>query len=189
MSFPKIIAIAGLKGSGKNTVADIIQDLYDKDANFETIAFADPIRKQIEHIFSLDGSDKQYDSFKRSTMLFNVGHPGSQSIYSRRAVREIGMLMRSYDENQFTKYVHDRIESDPSKTWIITDLRFQNELDYLMGYPLGNTLIIKVNRDVEKDNHVTEQGIADEFCGVILNNNGTRDDLTFQIENELNKYI
>jgi len=184
--FPKIIAIAGLKGSGKNTVADIIQTLYDEHVDFETIAFADPIRKQIEHIFSLDGSNKQYDSFKRSTMLFNVGYPGSQSIYSRRAVREIGMLMRSYDEDQFVRYVSTKIISNPNKCWIITDLRFPNELDFLIS---ANALIVKVNRDVEKDNHITEQGIDDKFCNYVFNNNGTKEELTLEIEQAFNPFI
>jgi hypothetical protein len=186
MFFPKVIAVTGLKGSGKNTVANHIIDLYEETHQIKTVAFADPIRKQIEHIFSLNGSDKQYDSFKRSTMLFNVGYPGSQSIYSRRAVREIGMLMRSYDEGQFVTYVHNKIISEKDKVWIITDLRFENELDYLMSI---NAFIIKVARDVPQDDHITEAGIDDKFCNVILNNNGTEDELRLQIKNEFDKYI
>ena len=184
--FPGVIAIAGLKGSGKNTAADLIIDLYKDRQSFQTIAFADPIRKQIEHIFDLNGSDKQYDSFKRSTMLYNVGYPGSMSIYARRAVREIGMLMRSYDEDQFTRYVSEKINADRSKTWIITDLRFENELDFLMS---SNALIVKVNRKVEQDNHITERGIDDSFCTHIFDNNGSEDNLKEQIKNEFDRYF
>ena len=186
MFFPKVIAVTGLKGSGKNTVANHIIDLYKEKLQIKTVAFADPIRKQIEYIFKLDGTDKQYDSFKRSTMSFGVGYVGNSTIYARRAVREIGMLMRSYDETQFVTYVHNKIVSEKDKVWIITDLRFENELDYLMSM---NAFILKVARDVPQDDHITENGINDKFCNVVLNNNGSEDDLRLQIKNEFDKYF
>jgi len=52
-----------------------------------------------------------------------------------------------------------------------------------------NAFIIKVSRDVPQDNHITEAGINDKFCNVILNNNGTEDELRLQIKNEFDKYI
>lgn len=186
MFFPKVIAITGFKGSGKNTVANYIIDLYKDKFNFETVAFADPIRKQVEFIFKLNGSDKQYDSFKRSTMSFGVGYIGNSTIYARRAVREIGMLMRSYDEDQFVRYVDHKIQSDKNKVWIITDLRFQNELDFLKSI---NAYIIKVDRNVEKDDHITEQGIHDSQCHAFLYNNETEKELVPQIKGRFDKFI
>lgn len=177
--FPGVIAIAGLKGSGKNTAADLIIDLYKDKLNFETIAFADPIRKEVERIFKLDGSNKQYDSFKRSTMSFGIGFIGNSTIYARRAVREIGMLMRSYDEDQFVRYVNEKIQSDKAKVWIITDLRFQNELDFLKSI---NAYIIKVDREVVKDDHITEAGIYDSHCNAVFDNNKSEGDLKLQIK-------
>jgi len=115
----KIIALTGAKGSGKDTVAGIIKAKYD---NVATIAFADPIKNVVQHIFNLDPSGvDQYDLFKRTDLNFQLPGYLSQSVHARHVVREIGMLMRGYNEKQFADYVEEQFKQHPDKLWVITD--------------------------------------------------------------------
>jgi len=161
-----VIAIHGKKGSGKNTIANIIN----KDNQFVITAFAEPIKNEIIRIFKLKNED-EYDEFKRKE--FN-----ELNVNGRRIVREIGMLMRSYDETQFIKYVDNIISKN--KNVIITDLRFQNELVYLKV--LKDIIFIKVKRDEDNDNHISEQEFDDKYFNYIIDNKGSLEDL----EKELN---
>ena len=97
----KIIALTGPKGSGKDTVGQMIKDTYPQ-YDPETIAFADPVKKQIQHIFNLDGTNNgEYDRFKRSVINvegqsnYGILNTTWKYVQARHVVREIGMLMRS----------------------------------------------------------------------------------------------
>ena len=134
----KIIALTGPKGSGKDTVGALIKEMYPQYAP-STIAFADPIKEVIKHIFNLgDESTYSYDRLKRATLTLN-DEEQFYTVDGRRIVREIGMLMRGYDEKQFTNYIVDNIRYEPTNLWIVTDLRFDNEYTILKN--LGAKII------------------------------------------------
>lgn len=175
---PKIIALTGAKGSGKDTVAGIIKAKYD---NVATVAFADPIKNVIQHIFNLDPSSvDQYDLFKRTDINFQLPGYLNQSLHARHVVREIGMLMRSYNEKQFTEYVEEQFKQHPDKLWVITDLRFDNEYTMLKKW---NARIIKINRPrYEYDGHITERGFDDHLVHKIILNDGSMEYLKTRVD-------
>ena len=161
-----IIALTGLMGSGKNTLASAA---VNKLPNFRELAFADPLKEEIKYLFNLS-SNQEYEDFKHT----QVG-----KVNGRFLVREIGMLMRSYDTEQFVNHLYNRIKEQNSHT-VITDLRFRNEYQLLMrlrqqGYKV---LIVKVEREEDsllpKDylDHVSERGfLYTEIDKVIYNIN------------------
>jgi len=165
-----IIGLTGAKGSGKDLFYTIANTQY-PHLDIRKIAYADPIKEQIMNIFELQ-SELEYDAFKRSTVNYTL-HSGQNTpatVAGRRLVREIGMLMRSYDVNQFTQYVEDKIAEAPRATWIITDLRFDNEVSSIKK--LGG-LIIKIKREgYGYDGHVTETEISDDLCSSVIHNDG-----------------
>lgn len=183
-----IIALTGPKGSGKDTVAQLIAQLY-PDYEVNAIAFADPIKKVIEHIFQLPttGSaleDHQaYDKFKRTRLIYDLPGIGTEGISARHVVREIGMLMRSYNEKQFNEYVHNRVTSGNlhnKRIDVITDLRFDNE--YLMLKQIG-AKIIKINRpSYDYDGHITERGFDDHLVDKVLMNDSNIDYLKTRVK-------
>ena len=171
-----VIFLHGLKGSGKDTTAKILIDKF----NFKKVAFADPIKIVLMKTFNLK-TEEEYDFFKRND-LFN----GFRIVNGRDVLRNIGMLMRSYDDKQFINYVNKFINEN--KNAVVTDLRFDNELEYANSLDVKNDkkLLIKVKRDsIEQDNHISEKGFPDEVFEYVIENNGTLEEL----EEKVNKII
>lgn len=178
-----IIALTGPKGSGKDTVGQLICKLY-PHYNPQTIAFADPIKDVLCHVFNLNDKS-EYDRFKRSTLnVESEIRPGVPTTWrfvnGRHVVREIGMLMRGYDTKQFTNYVQTKINEDPSKLWIITDLRFDEE--YLMLKRIGAKVIKILRPQYDYDGHITERGFDDHLVDMVLMNDGDMEYLTMRVE-------
>lgn len=165
-----VIGLTGPKGSGKDTVGQLIKSNY---KGVVTTAFADPIRKVVEDIFQLPHELRpdSYDKFKRTNLLYDLPGIGMEAVSGRRVVREIGMLMRSYNEQQFTAYTEGIFKQNaPSSLHVVTDVRFVNEYEMLKRY---NAAIIKIVRpDYDYDGHITEKGFPDEFVDFIINNDG-----------------
>jgi len=156
-----ILGLAGLKGSGKDTVYQIIKEI---DEEYIKLAFANPIKNKIFEIFQID--EHTYDVLKRQQ-------------YWRHIFREIGMLMREYDENQFIKYV----EKNLTNKVVITDIRFMNEIYFLKKQ---NAILIKVKRFNNDDNHITEQDLHDELFDYIIDNTKDYEHLKKQVIKILN---
>ena len=147
-----IIGIAGPKGSGKDTVYKIINDIVPCCH----VAFADPVREANLKILGLKPED--IDIFKRSKVQM-IFENRKVEIDGRHIYREIGMLMRHYDTDQFVNYVLEKIQGAPDKLWIITDVRFENEVKFIREQ---KGKIILLERDgYNYDNHPSEMGILD----------------------------
>ena len=185
----KIVALTGPKGSGKDTVADIICRKFN---HVKRVAFADPIKAVVQHIFLLDEIDNyEYDRLKRSKLqAYGGDHETTwKNVDGRHVVREIGMLMRGYDDKQFTEYVRKELTSVDEKKYIgiVTDLRFDNE--YLMLKELG-AKIIKINRPShDYDGHITERGFDDHLVDRIVLNDGDIEYLKTRVKIVINSLI
>jgi dephospho-CoA kinase len=181
-----IIALTGPKGSGKDTVAQTIVDIAGELFDVKTIAFADPIKQVVQHIFQLDTSSvEEYDTLKRSELSWN----STFKVSGRHVVREIGMLMRSYNEDQFTNYVEQEImnSNEAWNVWVVTDLRFNNEYTLMKKF---SAKIVKVTRPgYNYDGHVTEQGFNDSFVDYIIENNGSFEDLRIKTQETLKRIM
>lgn len=164
-----VIGLHGAKGSGKDYFYKVVKKAFPLH-DIRKVAYADPIKNELMRIFDLATED-QYDLFKRTDVSYTLLKHLSHQVPGRQVVREIGMLMRKYDENQFTRYVEDEIAKAPGAIWCITDLRFNNELDSINK--LGG-VVVKIQRPHFKyDGHVTETEFPDEKCSTIIDNTGT----------------
>ena len=193
-----IVALTGPKGSGKDTVADIIKSTYGQKFDVESIAFADPIKKMVQHIFQLDTqSNDEYDRFKRSDLSALSPLGDSQIPYApwkfisgRHVVREIGMMMREYNVNQFTDYVDNcftECRHNDNKMFVVTDLRFDNEYMLLKSW---NAKIVKIIRpQYQYDGHITERGFDDHLVNKILMNDGSLDYLKVRVKTVMDSLL
>ncbi len=181
-----IIALTGPKGSGKDTVARmLVQHGTKHGKRVKTVAFADPIKKEVQRIFDLNpDNNDQYDLFKRIDITYRLHGHLEHTVSGRQIVREIGMLMRSYNDKQFNDYVMNQVRSDPYAWWVVTDLRFQNEYDMISSF--RNAFFVKIKRPmIVYDGHVTETEFPDHMISHIINNDSTLEVL----ENKVQKFV
>ena len=149
-----IIGLIGPKGSGKDYAYSILFKHFD---NVDRVAFADPIKNTICELFSLH--PEQLELLKRCTQLDVTNHETTGCYGSgpgRVFVRNSGMLMRTYDDQQFNRYVENKIKDNPNTTWVVTDVRFPNEVELIKR--LGGVLIEIHREGYAYDHHVTESG-------------------------------
>lgn len=172
-----IIGLHGAKGSGKDQFYKAVSEAF-PELPIKKIAYADPIKNEVCRIFDLQ-NEQQYDLFKRTTVSYQLPGFAKHSVEGRDVVREIGMKMRWYDENQFVRYVEETIAQEPNTIWCITDLRFSNEFNSvrdLEGY------VVKIKRGgIQYDGHATEIEFHDDSCDFHIHNV----DLTLEEYNQL----
>ena len=159
-----ILGLTGVRGSGKDTLADHLVDHY----GFRRIAFADPVREKVKFLLQLN-SDEEYDSVKRTQLFWERHSDSVKNIDGRHLVREIGMLMLSYDKEQFTNYVTNEITKNIEKFhYVVTDLRMKHEYQSLKRL---DAFVVKIETGKENtDSHVTEVGFSDDMCDYIIHN-------------------
>lgn len=183
-----VIGLHGAKGSGKDQFYKAVKAAFPQ-LDVRKIAYADPIKNEVLNIFGLE-TEEQYDEFKRTDLTFTVdkGYTWRQTA-GRQAVREIGMLMRRYDEQQFVRYVEDQIKAAPQAVWLITDVRFENECQSIVNN-LGG-MIIKIRRDgFDFDGHATECEFADDVCSAVIHNhNITLEEYNNRVVREMNTIL
>jgi hypothetical protein len=138
-----VIAFTGKKGVGKNFVADITKSILEKQGNkVEFAAFADPMKRFLIDIVGLDavkiyGNDKDKNSptgYKWEKMpcwlqqKFDISN-GDVTI--RHALQIFGTELNReiWDSEIWVKAMQRRIITSAADWLLITDCRYQNEID------------------------------------------------------------
>jgi len=172
------IAICGKANSGKNTLSKIIKSCL-KDEKITEIAFADEIKKiakimfpQIPNKFLYGSSLMRKESIKDA--VYN-GNP----LTIRQLLINIGNSSRDYNPDIWVNLVDNKIKKI-NNSIIITDLRFQNEFEFLKK---NNFTTIKIIRDKAldiKDKSELEQDLF--TCDHTIINNSSLEELKDKIK-------
>jgi hypothetical protein len=155
---PLIVALGGLKRSGKDTFAGILAAAaLARQLTPHRIAFADPLRRATAAAYALEGNDPFGDELK------DVVDP-AWGITRRQMLINVGEAMRGVDADHWTKLLRRGIDNfetaarlyTPAQKplHIVTDLRRPNEAKALLD--LGATLVLVVRDGVVWDGHETE---------------------------------
>ncbi len=140
----RVIGLCGLSGSGKSTVATMISDLTPGRAPVDIVAFADAVKWEARRYFGhrLTG-DKETD---------------------RPLIRDIAMKWREVDPDVWVNALKRRVDSlveyhslykEDEHTLVFSDIRFQNELDYVKS--IGGEVWKIVNPRCASDGHESER--------------------------------
>jgi hypothetical protein len=191
-----IIGIAGIMGSGKGTVSDILIETY----NFKKISFASALKDAVSVIFNwprhlLEGDTlesrewrEQPDSFWSIEM--------KKPMTPRLVLQLVGTdtLRNNFFDGIWVSTVKQKILEDTATNWVIPDVRFPNEIKMIKD--IGGE-IWRVKRGVDPDWFEIYQKTGIEPLDVhksewiwaltafdqIIENNETIDDLKIKIKN------
>lgn len=176
-----IIAVTGLAGSGKDSVAKYIEK---RTGTFYRTKFVQPAINWIIETYQL-ANEQEYDQFKRSTFVSTDG----MTISGRVTVREVGMLMRKHNPSFGTDWILQQEQKHTNV--VISDLRFQNELDFLRQ-KTDPVIVIQVKRSTQQESstnsqHISEKGFAPHQVDYVIENDGSLEDLYRKTEEILNE--
>lgn len=188
---PRIIAVCGLKRSGKDTIADILVDSY----GYKKIKIAEHLKKMLHIVFGF--SEEQLETSKKDEIDHKWG------VSPRVLMQYLGTEVMQYDIQKVLPHIgrtiwiqkikDTYIDADPSQRFVISDLRFKHEYDILKAY---NPLILKVIRDntttvtirnekTSIPNHSSEVEFNDIPYSYSINNNTDINDLKNMIHSIL----
>lgn len=179
-SSPKIlIGIAGKAGSGKDTVGDIL-------SNGEVYKFADPIKDIVCGLLDIHRNKLEDRDFKETIHpLFNKS--------PRELMQVIGtdLLRDQLDKGIWVKNMDCKYENSKGSLFVITDLRFKNEYDWIKE---KGGIVIKVERpdnNLKQTNHISENDLdRDLEWDYVIENTGSLKELyvkSKEIRDKINK--
>ena len=134
-----LIGICGKAGAGKDTIGDYLIEKY----KFKKIALADPIKRLVKDVFVLD-DHTVYDRVAREQPLKEWDN---WSV--RKLLQYIGteLFRNNIDDCIWVKSLWLRIQNDKDNNYVISDLRFPNELNFFKEHGGKDFVSIKVTRN------------------------------------------
>lgn len=184
MPLPRLIAIAGKKGCGKTLSANYLSVRY----GYTVINFADSLKNLVCKLLRV--SRDELEKVKDMHYGIQLGHADFNTVAEytgihldhvyrvlgngdfngpRQMLQIIGTdLIRSFDSAWHVRQLAGALDDD--KTYCIPDLRFNDELEFLLG--LGcKTLLINRTR-CGGDSHISENSLGHvQFDYVVRNDN------------------
>jgi hypothetical protein len=175
-----IVAMAGFKGSGKDTAAKVLIDEY----GFIKIAFADALREALLVLDPIVGH-LEYDGEMHEARLGYVVENNGWD-YAKNTIPEVRRLMQVFGtevgrmlfgENVWVDIITKRfpdIASDKTR-YVLTDCRFDNEVDFVRN---NGGLVTWIERPgLSSDGHASESGSIKDLASVVLHNDETIEEL------------
>jgi dephospho-CoA kinase len=174
----KIIAICGLKRSGKDTVANYFVQRH----NYKHVKIADPLKQVCKILFGF--SDEQIESNAKDEI------DKRHQITPRLAMQFFGTEIMQYKiqeilpntgRNFWINLLLDNI-SESTNPIVISDMRFMHEYNAIQKKYGDNAIIIKIKRDQHntlqsEDNHCSEQEYLDIPETYLIENNSSIQEL------------
>jgi hypothetical protein len=183
---PKIIAICGLKRSGKDTIADTLCQRY----GYEKVKIATPLKEALKTMFQF--TDAQVEGNEKDAIDPRWG------VEPRRLMQFIGTEVMQFHLQEvlpnvgrkfwIQRLVEEHI-SPNNKIIVIPDLRFQHEYELLSEY---NTMFWRVERfdqEANADTHSSEREYLDIPVQHIFKNNSSKECLEQSVIDTMSQLI
>ena len=181
-----IIGISGRMGSGKDTVAKMIQEIDAKyrgeeKSIWEIKKYASALKKIASILTGVPETMFEIPEFKEKNMPENWRNTNGYLMTYREFLQRLGTeaVRNNIHHNA---WVNALMSSCTYKdNWIITDVRFQNEMDAIKK---KNGIIIRVIRpDQEhKSYHISENALDSENFDFVIENEGGLTELRNKVE-------
>jgi hypothetical protein len=168
MAMPRIIGFTGVAGCGKNTAAAQFREIY---PSYQERAFADPIKEMLRKGVGLD--NQQLNGVLKEEIIPEFG------VSPRTMMQTLGTEWGRHmmGGNFWLTCMKRRIH--PTENVVITDVRFQNEAEYVRE----NGLLVHImGRGGIEGGHASEAGVEPHDGDYYIYNDGTYEDLYMKIE-------
>ena len=180
-----LLGITGLAGSGKNYVADQIMAKYE---NSKQLAFADPLKHMVHHMFGIPLEDCYTEAGKNRetwhkwgdivTWTYDVTEESkrrdpAKPMTVRDLLQVVGteLVRNQWNEDHWVRLMKHRIENCPHEVVLVTDVRFPNEAQLIKE--MGGTLLKVTGRQASGvPSHVSEADVI-QADSLIVNTPGT----------------
>lgn len=130
----KLVAVIGAQGAGKDFIMNLLQSrLICYTMSTVRTRFADSLNEAVAPILGISGKELQDRNLKEEKRFsFGANRSGIESKWSSRDVqKEVGRLLRdNLGEDVFINAL-DKKYSNYLSILLISDLRYQNELDWV----------------------------------------------------------
>lgn len=182
---PRIIAICGRRRSGKDTIANYICSKYPQYSNTKISC---QLKGVIKMMFGF--TDDQLENDAKDIVDNRWGiTPRHAMQYIGTEVMQFGIqnLLPNTGRKFWIKSYVENVLSNPSMSHVVvSDMRFVHEYEELMKH---NAFVIRVERNESKpckeDEHISELEYLQIPADLILENNGTIEDLLIKIDDTL----
>jgi len=135
-----IVGFCGKAHAGKDTAAQVL--LTTK--SYRQLALAEPLKVAVQKMFNIS-DEFMYDKEKRELPIERFG---GKSV--RMRLQEVGRKMREVDPDVFVRTLCERFaegyEMDGQEDFVITDIRFPNEVEYIKKRT-EKFCLLKITRD------------------------------------------
>lgn len=176
LSLPRLVGIAGLAGSGKDTAADYLRTRY----GFEKYSLAEPIKAALNAMFGWTSEMWEDREWKERPAHEACGRSPrflSQTLgteWGRQVVDGEVWVARAHSR---WMALHDGVDATfgPLPRLVIPDVRFQNEARWIREQ--GGVVVEVVRHGTPQQDHASEAGIPDRLIDYRVSND--RDVLTF----------
>lgn len=170
----KLIGLHGKARSGKDTIGKYIE----KTHNYSRYAFANPLKKAVQKMFSL--SDDEVKEENKENIIERWGMSFRKMLQLvgtevARSLRDDIWIKNAEFKYLHLKWVEKNIGKDLIKGMIITDVRFENEAKWIRENG-GQVWFVErdcVPENVGVTNHKSESGIEKQEGDITITNNST----------------
>lgn len=193
-----IIGVCGLIGSGKGTIGDILV----KDYNFQKISFADKLKDAVAELFDwdrelLEGDTVESREWRNQPDDFWTRETGN--VVTPRLVLQLfgtECMRNGFYDGIWISFVKKKILENPEINYVITDVRFPNEISLLneIGGEVwwvrrGNLpdwfVNYRDNQKIPENIHPSEWEWARSSFNFIIENDKSINDLKNQVASRL----
>lgn len=176
MRLPRVVALGGMAGAGKDTVADYLV----REHGYEKVSFAAPIRKFIASLMGL--TLEEMEKVKEDPSSIG-GRSPRYMMQTLGTEWGRGMVADSIWEEALLKRL-----KGPGR-FVVSDTRFPTELEALS--PIAETWYVSrgvAYGGIRESTHSSEGAITEEDFRVLVDNSGTYDELYAVVDNLLADY-
>ena len=183
MSLPRIIAVCGIKRSGKDTISDLLCKTY----GYQKIKVAQGLKDMLRLLFDL--SEDQLEGDAKDCLDPKLG------VTPRKLMQFMGTDVMQYELSKIlpgvgrnfwiNRLVNQHIERCPMDRFVISDMRFLHEYRALERY---QPYVIRVERKESTPcDHVSETEYKDIPCNTVYKNDGSLHDIERYIKSLFNQ--